>query len=284
MVIFTVLAERKLMASKQRRIGPNSIGYKGLMQTLADGVKLILKETIVPIQTNQIIFILSPLYLFIICFLNYFILPLNSYTFNYELNDGIIYTIMLSEQSILATLYSGYSSNSKYSLLGALRSILLMISYSIGLSLSILIILSYINNFNYSVILYTQFNTNLIFVCQPIFFSIIQCAIAELGRCPFDLIEAESELVAGQMTEYSAVIFAFFFLGEYSKMLFKGLLISSLLLGSLNPKWFIFILIWLRSSFPRIKINDMLYLGWNHIIPLLTAYLIFNISIIYTIK
>lgn len=235
MVIFTVLAERKLKGSKQRRIGPNSIGYLGLMQTIADGIKLIFKETIIPIQSNQILFILSPLYLFIICFLNYFILPLNSYTFIYELNDGIIYTIMLSELAILGTLYSGYSSNSKYSLIGSLRAILLMISYSIGLTLSILIILLYINDFNYSIILYSQQNSSLILTSLPLFITIILSSVAELGRCPFDLIEAESELVAGQMTEYSAVIFAFFFLGEYSKKLFKGLLISCLLFGSLNP-------------------------------------------------
>jgi len=218
MIIFGVLAERKVKGSMQRRIGPNSVGWLGLLQTLADGIKLIIKETIIPIKSLNFVFIISPLLFFLICLLNWSILPLDLGISIISLNQlDLLFTITLSELSIIGTLYSGFSSRSKYSFLGSVRAIGLMISYSIGKSLSLIILYLLIGSLDYLIIYYSQYNIGLIYIGLPVIILLIICTIAELARCPFDLIEAESELVAGQKTEYSGVIFSFFFLGEYSK-------------------------------------------------------------------
>jgi NADH:ubiquinone oxidoreductase subunit H len=182
-VIFATIAERKIKGACQRRIGPNTVGYKGTLQALTDGVKLILKETIIPSHANALVFIGSPYFFFGIALLNWFIIPLDNNISISEVNGaGIIITIALSEVSLLGILYAGYSSNSKYSLLGSLRAIAQCISYGITMSLAMI-----------CMILDSQLHTPLIYALLPIGIILIVSVISELGRPPFDVIEAESE-------------------------------------------------------------------------------------------
>lgn len=274
-VVFATLAERKVKGSMQRRIGPNTVGFQGLLQPVTDGLKLILNENIIPSYANKIVFVISPFFFFGVALLNWFIIPLDYGLSVSELKGGgLIITIALSEISILGILYAGYSSNNKYSLLGSLRAIAQMISYSIAMSLCIIAIILTLGTIDYLTILEAQMNTPLVYALLPIGIILIISCIAELGRPPFDLIEAESELVAGHMVEYSGVKFAFFFLAEYSMMLFMGIFITILLFGFVNPLPFLFLLIWVRASLPRIRIDQVLSMGWSHFIPFLTGYVI----------
>lgn len=278
-VIFATLSERKVKGSKQRRVGPNTVGYKGLQQPICDGLKLIFKEAQIPNHANgffAFIFISSPYLFFGVSLLNWFIIPLDSDLAISEVpGGGVLLTIALSEISILGILYAGYSSNSKYSQLGSLRAIAQMISYSITISLSLIIILLTIGTIDYLTIISSQANTPLLFALFPIAICLILSLIAELGRPPKDLLEADQEIVAGHKTEYSGVKFAFFFLAEYSMMLFKGVQTTVLLLGFSNPLPFLFLLFWIRASLPRLRIDHILNLGWSNLLPFLTGYIIF---------
>lgn len=275
MVIFATLAERKIKGSKQRRIGPNNVGYKGLLQPLTDGIKLIIKEGIVPSHANKFIFLFSPFFFFFISLLNWYVIPLDyGLAIGEVKGGGILKTIALSEVSILGILYAGYSSNSKYSLLGSLRAVAQKISYSIAMSLAIISVILTVGSVDYLTILEAQSNTPLCYALFPITLILILSCVAEVGRPPFDLMEAESELVSGHMTEYSGVAFAFFFLAEYSMMIFKGNFITVLLFGFVNPLPFLFLLYWLRASLPRIRIDHILSMGWSHLLPFLTGYIL----------
>nr|NP_150362.1 NADH dehydrogenase subunit 1 [Rhizophydium sp. 136]AAK84292.1 NADH dehydrogenase subunit 1 [Rhizophydium sp. 136] len=281
MVIFSTLAERKVMGSCQKRLGPNTVGYLGTLQALADGVKLIIKETIIPSYSQNVLFILSPFYFFGISLLNWLIIPLDNGLTISEINGtGIIITVALSEMSILGILYAGYSSNSKYSLLGTLRAIAQCISYGITMSLGFICIILFVGSVDYLDILNSQSSTPLIYALLPVGIILLISFVAELGRPPFDLLESESELVAGHMSEYAGVTFAFFFLAEYSMMLFYGVLLTVLLFGFSNPVPFLFFLIWIRASLPRIRIDSLINLNWSHFLPFLTGYLIFLIPLI----
>ena len=275
-VIFATLAERKVKGSMQRRIGPNTVGYLGLLQPLTDGIKQILKESIVPSHANILQFVISPFFFFAISLLNWFIIPLNFGLSVGEIQGGgLLITIALSEVSILGILYAGYSSNSKYSLLGSQRAVAQKISYSVAMSLAIISIILTVGSVEYLTILESQMNTPLFYALFPIALILIISCVAELGRPPLDLIEAESEIVSGAHTEYSGVMFAFFFLAEYSMMLFMGVFITVLLFGLISPLPFLFFLFWIRASLPRLRIDHVLSMGWSHFQPLLTGYVIF---------
>lgn len=275
-VALMTLSERKVMAAMQRRIGPNKVGYLGLLQPFSDGFKLILKETIVPNYANSFIFLFSPFLFFYLALLNWLTLPLDQGLALTELiGGGILIILTISELSIFGVLYSGWSSNSKYSLLGSLRSTAQMISYSISLSLIILTIVYTLGEINLLDIAYKQNGFFTIFPLFPISLLFGLSIIAECNRAPFDLPEAESELVAGFMTEYSGIAFAFWFLGEYSNMIFMSSLFNLLFFGSSLPLFFLFIFIWVRASLPRLRFDQLLLLGWIHILPFLIGFLLF---------
>lgn len=220
---------------------------------------------------------------FAISLLNWFIIPLDFGLAVGELKGaGLIMTITLSEVSILGILYAGYSSNSKYSLLGSLRAVAQMISYSVAMSLAIICIVLTVGNIDYLIILESQTHTPLFLALFPIAIILVVSCVAETGRPPMDLMEAESELVSGHMTEYSGVAFAFFFLAEYSMMIFMGIFITVLLFGTVNPLPFIFLLYWLRASLPRIRIDHILSMGWSSLLPFLTGYVLILPSILLT--
>ena len=288
-VIITVaiitLAERKVMASIQKRIGPNQVGFEGLLQSIADGFKLIFKETVQPSESNKIIFLAAPYLIFFFAQLNWIILPLSENVMISDLKGaGILIFITISELSIYGVIFSGWSANSKYPFLGSLRSTAQMISYSVSLSLIQLSIIFQNGSLSQTDQYQNQSAIKFVYPQLPVCLLFIVSAIAETNRAPFDLPEAESELVAGFMTEHGAVAFAFFFLGEYANMLTISAYFSIFFFGIYQPAILLFIMQWVRASVPRYRFDQLLILGWQLILPL-TVGLITSIPIfIYLIN
>src|SRR5215469_8793786 len=223
-VAFMTIIERKQLAAHQRRVGPNTVGYYGILQPFADALKLILKETVIPSQSNKIIFYLAPVSTLVFSLLGWGIIPFGEGLALSDFSLGILYTFALSSLGVYGVLLAGWSANSKYAFLGSLRSTAAMISYELILSSAILIIILLTGSLNFTTIL------------------------AETSRTPFDLQEAESELVAGFFTEHSYVPFVFFFLGEYSSIVLFSCLTSIFFLGGYN-----FLELFINDSFINLQ-------------------------------
>lgn len=228
--LFT-LSERRVMASVQRRKGPNVVGFWGFLQPFADGLKLVIKELIIPNKSNKFLFIFGPSLVLFLSFIGWISLSFDIYTQILSLNYSLMYVLVISALGIYGILLSGWSSNSKYALLGSLRSVAQMISYEVSISLCVIPIVMCSASLNLNVLLYTQMKT-VWFICPLLPLSIIFfiSILAETNRAPFDLAEAEAELVAGYNVEYSGIAFAAFFLGEYSNILFmSGIFVCGLI-------------------------------------------------------
>lgn len=230
-VAFVTIAERKTMASMQRRLGPNYVGYYGLLQAFADAFKLLLKEYVSPTQANLILFFLGPIITLIFSLLGYAVIPYAPGLVISDYNLGILYMLAMSSLSTYGILLAGWSANSKYAFLGSLRSTAQLISYELILSSAILPVIFLTGNLNLTVIIEAQRAIWFIVPLLPLFIIFFIGSIAETNRAPFDLAEAESELVSGFMTEHSAVIFVFFFLAEYASIVLICILSSVLFLG-----------------------------------------------------
>lgn len=230
-VAFVTVAERKTMASMQRRLGPNIVGYYGLLQAFADALKLLLKEYVGPTQANLILFFLGPIITLIFSLLGYAVIPYGPGLTIADLNLGILYMLAVSSLSTYGILLAGWSANSKYAFLGSLRSTAQLISYELILSSAILIVVLITGNLNLTINVEAQKVIFFVFPLLPIFIIFFIGCIAETNRAPFDLAEAESELVSGFMTEHSAVIFVFFFLAEYASIVLICIFTSILFLG-----------------------------------------------------
>lgn len=301
-IAFLTLLERKVLAAMQRRRGPNVIGIYGFLQAFADGVKLILKETIVPSSSNYIIFLLSPILIFSLSLYGWGVIPFIKGVVIADLELGLLILLAISSLSVYGVIMSGWSSNSKYALLGALRSSAQMISYEVSIGLLIMPVLALSSSLNLTNIVLAQ---NELFNCWPFLCSFVLffiCILAETNRLPFDLPEAESELVSGYNVEYSALTFALFFLAEYSYMILMSSLLVILFLGGWLPiisyfffipywAWFfiklIFILfgfIWVRATLPRYRYDQLMMLGWKVMLPLSLGALFFYLSIILIFK
>jgi NADH-ubiquinone oxidoreductase chain 1 len=230
-VAYVTVAERKTMASMQRRLGPNFVGYYGLLQAFADALKLLLKEYVAPTQSNFILFFLGPVITLVFSLLSFAVIPYASGLTVLDLDLGIFYLLAVSSLATYGILLAGWSANSKYAFLGSLRSTAQLISYELILSSAILIVVLLTGSLNLTFNLESQKSVWLLFPLFPVFLVFFIACIAETNRAPFDLAEAESELVSGFMTEHAAVIFVFFFLAEYSSIVLICILTSILFLG-----------------------------------------------------
>jgi len=230
-VAYTTVAERKTMAGMQRRLGPNAVGIYGLLQAFADALKLLLKEYVSPSQSNLILFFIGPIFTLIFSLLAYAVIPYGPGITIFNFNLGILYLLVVSSLSTYGILLAGWSANSKYAFLGSLRSTAQLISYELILTSAILIVILFTGSLNLIVNVEAQRAIWFVFPIFPVFVIFLIASVAETNRAPFDLAEAESELVSGFMTEHSAVIFVFFFLAEYASIVFMCILISILFLG-----------------------------------------------------
>ena len=230
-VAFITIAERKTMASMQRRLGPNIVGYYGLLQAFADALKLLIKEYVYPTQANIILFFIGPLITLLFSLYGYAMIPYGPGISIYDFNFGLLYMLIVSSLSTYGILLAGWSANSKYAFLGSLRSTAQLISYELILSSALLLIVLLTGTLNLSVIVEMQKAIWFILPLFPLFYIFFIASIAETNRAPFDLAEAESELVSGFMTEHAAGIFVFFFLGEYASIILICILITLILLG-----------------------------------------------------
>ncbi len=230
-VAFVTVAERKTMASMQRRLGPNIVGYYGLLQAFADALKLLLKEYVAPTQSNFVLFFLGPIITLIFSLLGFAIVPFGPGMAISDLNLGILYLLAVSSLATYGILLAGWSANSKYAFLGSLRSTAQLISYELILSSAILLVVMLTGSLNITVNIEAQRTVWFVIPLLPIFIIFFIGAVAETNRAPFDLAEAESELVSGFMTEHAAVIFVFFFLAEYASIVLICILTSIFFLG-----------------------------------------------------
>ena len=297
-VAYFKLAERKIMGAIHRRRGPNVIGVFGLLQPLADGFKLLVKETILPSNANKFLFILSPIITFVISLMGWAIIPYDKHAMLSDINIGILYIFAVSSLGVYGIIMSGWSSNSKYAFLGALRSAAQMVSYEVSIGFIIATIVVCCGSFNLQVIIESQKNIWFIIPFFPLFLMFFVSALAETNRHPFDLPEAEAELVSGYNVEYSAMGFALFSLGEYANMLLMSALNVILFFGGWLPPlailafipgsiWFglkicIFVIlyIWMRAALPRYRYDQLMALGWKFFLPISLTYLMFTFFIL----
>ena len=297
-VAYFTLAERKILGAIQRRKGPNYIGVYGLLQPLSDGLKLLVKETIVPSNSNKFIFLISPLITFTISLMGWAIIPYDKYSVLSEINIGVLYLFAISSLGVYGIIMSGWSSNSKYAFLGALRSAAQMVSYEVSIGFIIVTIVVCCGSFNLQTIIECQKNVWFVIPFFPLFLMFFTSALAETNRHPFDLPEAEAELVSGYNVEYSAMGFALFSLGEYANMLlmcsfntilfFGGWLpplqILSFIPGSfwfgLKICFFVILFIWMRAALPRYRYDQLMNLGWKAFLPLSLTYLMLTFCVL----
>lgn len=295
-VAFFTLAERKILGVVQFRRGPNVIGVYGLLQPLSDGLKLLIKEPLFPSASDKTIFLIAPLITFLFSLINWVVIPFSFNAFIVEISFSILYILAGSALGIYGILMSGWSSNSKYAILGSLRSAAQMVSYELPLGIIINIIVCIVGSFNVNNVIYFQEQSGwFLFFFPLLFLAFFICIVAETNRHPFDLPEAETELVSGYNVEYGAMSFALFSLGEYSNILlmssfsiilFLGgylspfLIFSSVFFYSLKLIIFIIIFVLLRAGLPRYRYDQLMELGWKILLPLLFSFFIFNYSIL----
>lgn len=299
-VAFFTLLERKIMASIQRRRGPNVVGVLGVLQPFADGLKLLIKETIIPSRANKIIFIIAPILALFLSFITWAVLPFNKYNVYADINVGILYIFAISSLAVYSIIMSGWSSNSRYAFLGTLRSTAQMVSYEVSIGLIIINVLLSAASLNLIKIVKAQETLWYIIPLFPLFLLFYISALAETNRPPFDLPEAEAELVAGYFVEYSAMTFAQFFLGENINIILMCNLICIMFLGGWLPFisvcflkfipngfWFVFKVIlllftfvWVRVTFPRYRYDQLMRLGWKIFLPLALGWVVLISSIL----
>jgi NADH-quinone oxidoreductase subunit H len=299
-VAYFTLAERKIMGSIQRRRGPNVVGFAGLLQPLADGLKLFVKETILPSNANVIIFIMAPLITFILSLMGWAVIPFGEGAVIADINIGILYLFAVSSLEVYGVITAGWASNSKYPFLGALRSAAQMVSYEVSIGFIILTVVLCAGSLNLTEIVLAQEGIWFAFPLLPMFIMFFISCLAETNRHPFDLPEAEAELVSGYNVEYAAMGFALFFLGEYANMiLMSGMTVLLFLGGWLAPfnifpfilipssLWFglkilIFavLFIWIRAALPRYRYDQLMRIGWKIFLPLSIGYLLFTVGIL----
>ena len=287
-VAYLTYAERKVIGAMQLRRGPNVVGPFGLLQPMADGAKLFLKETVIPSSANRAVFLVAPMLTFFLALVAWAVIPFGEGLVLADINVGILYLFAISSLGVYGVLMAGWASNSKYAFLGALRSAAQMVSYEVSMGFVIISVLVCVGSLNLTDIVEAQRGMWFVIPLLPMAVVFFISTLAETNRHPFDLPEAEAELVAGYNVEYSAMTFALFFLGEYANMILMCGMTTILFLGGWlppidiapfnlipGPIWFgikiaalLFIFIWVRASFPRYRYDQLMRLGWKVFLPI----------------
>ena len=299
-VAYLTYFERKVIASMQLRKGPNVVGPFGLLQPLADGAKLFIKETILPSGANKILFAMAPMLTFILSLIAWAVIPFDAGMVLADINVGILYLFAISSLGVYGVIMAGWASNSKYAFLGALRSAAQMVSYEVSIGFVIITVLLCVGSLNLSAIVEAQKTIWFAIPLLPMFVIFFVSALAETNRAPFDLPEGESELVAGYFVEYSSMTFALFFLGEYANMILMSGMTAVLFLGGWlppidiapfnwipGPIWFfikislvLFCFLWVRATFPRYRYDQLMRLGWKVFLPLSLAWVVITAGVL----
>ncbi|MBL24662.1 MAG: NADH-quinone oxidoreductase subunit NuoH [Rhodospirillaceae bacterium] len=303
-VAYLTLAERKVIGWIQLRRGPNVVGPFGLLQPLADGLKLFLKETVIPASANRIVFVLAPMITLILALIAWAVIPFGEGLVLADINVGVLYLFAISSLGVYGIIMAGWASNSKYAFLGALRSAAQMVSYEVSIGFVIITVLLAVGSLNLTDIVMAQKGSIINWFCVPLFPMFIVffiSALAETNRAPFDLPEAEAELVSGYNVEYSSMTFAMFFLGEYANMILMSGMTAVLFLGGWlppfevapftwvpGPIWFVlkimavlFCFLWVRATFPRYRYDQLMRLGWKVFLPLSLLFVILTAGFLF---
>lgn len=309
-VAYLIYAERKVIGYIQARIGPNRVGVKGLLQPIADLIKLITKEIIIPTRSNRYLFIAAPLFALVPALVGWAVVPFQEGVVLANINAGVLYIFAMSSLGVYGVLIAGWASNSKYAMFGALRSTAQTVSYEIAMGFALVGVLLAAGSMNLTDVVNSQKGGILhwwFIPLLPLFFVFWIAGIAETNRAPFDLAEGESEIVAGFHVEYSGIGFALFFLSEYASMILISVLLSVLFLGGwMSPfegipilediffvvpgfVWllvkvcfFLYVYLWIRATFPRYRYDQLMRLGWKVLIPVTIVWIIVTALMVIT--
>nr|YP_010311878.1 NADH dehydrogenase subunit 1 [Grypocephalus pallipectus]UNA71186.1 NADH dehydrogenase subunit 1 [Grypocephalus pallipectus] len=285
-VAFVTLLERKVLGYIQLRKGPNSVGFMGLLQPFSDGIKLFFKEQSYPYMSNFIIYYFSPIFMLILSFSLWVLFPyvVNLYSFNF----GLLFFLCCTGMGVYGVMLSGWSSNSKYALLGGLRAMAQTISYEVSMAMILLCFFIFVSSYNFINFMIYQCDVWFILLSVPLFFCWLSSCLAETNRSPFDFAEGESELVSGFNVEYSSGGFAFIFLSEYMNIIFMSFLTVIIFLGCdifsilfyIKVTFIIFWFIWVRGTLPRFRYDKLMYLTWSVFLPMSLNYFLFFSSFV----
>jgi NADH-quinone oxidoreductase subunit H len=303
-IAYLTYAERKVLAMSQLRKGPNVVGWFGLLQPIADGLKMVLKETVIPSSANRVVFIAAPMITFTLAMVAWAVIPFDDKLVIANINVGILYLFAISSLGVYGVIMAGWASNSRYAFLGALRSAAQMVSYEVSIGFVLVTVLLCAGSLNLTEIVLSQRHVWYAIPLLPMFVVFFVSALAETNRAPFDLVEGESELVAGYFVEYSSMSFGLFFLGEYGNMILMSAMTSILFLGgwlpplgiepfaglwqhvwhglwlALKVAFVLFCFLWVRATFPRFRYDQLMRLGWKVFLPLSLFWLVLTAGVL----
>lgn len=297
-VAYLTLAERKVIGYMQVRIGPNRVGFRGLLQPIADGLKLLMKEIIVPSGANRSLFVLAPLLTIAPAFAAWAVIPFSAEVVLADINAGLLYILAMTSMGVYGVIVAGWASNSKYAFLGGVRSAAQIVSYEIAMGFALVGVLMAAQSLNFGEIVEGQAGAGLLswywLPLFPLFLVYVISAFAETNRAPFDVAEGETEIVAGFHVEYSGMAFATFFLAEYANMILVSALAAVMFLGGwlpplgfppftwvpgfvwllLKTAFMLFLFLWFRATFPRYRYDQIMRLGWKVFIPVTLVWIV----------
>jgi NADH-quinone oxidoreductase subunit H len=303
-VAYLTFAERKVIAAAQLRKGPNVVGPFGLLQPIADGLKLFLKETVVPSGANHLVFLLAPMLSFSLSLVAWAVIPFDAGVVIANINVGILYLFAISSLGVYGVIMAGWASNSRYAFLGALRSAAQMVSYEVAIGFVLVAVLLCAGSLNLTDIVEAQRHIWFVLPMLPMAVIFFISGLAETNRLPFDLVEGETEIVAGYFVEYSAMAFALFYMGEYANMILISAMTAVLFLGGWLPPfgiepftgaaahiwhglWFalkiafsLFCFLWIRATFPRFRYDQLMRLGWKVFLPFSLGWLVLTAAVL----